>query len=90
MDAEIQALKNNDTWDFVQRPASHNVVGCRWIFKTKLRANGSIERHKAHLVAKGFSQIHGLDFEDMFSPVVRPATVRIILSIEVGSGWPLH
>jgi hypothetical protein len=90
MDAEIQALKNNDTWDLVQRPASHNVVGCRWIFKTKLRANGSIERHKAHLVAKGFSQIHGLDLEDMFSPVVRPATVRIILSIAVGSGWPLH
>ena len=90
MDAEIQALKNNDTWDFVQRPASHNVVGCRWIFKTKLRADGSIERHKAHLVAKGFSQIHGLDFEDTFSPIMRPATVRIILSIAVGSGWPLH
>jgi hypothetical protein len=90
IDAEIQALKNNDTWDLVQRPASHNVVGCRWIFKTKLRADGSIERHKARLVAKGFSQIHGLDFEDTFSPMVRLATVRIILSIEVTSRWLLH
>ncbi|KAL6349136.1 hypothetical protein AAG906_033792 [Vitis piasezkii] len=66
MDDEIQALKKNDTWDLVPRPINHNVVGCRWIFKTKLHANGSIERHKARLVAKGFSQIHGLDFEDTF------------------------
>ena len=66
------------------------MVGCRWIFKTKLHANGSIERHKARFVAKGFSQIHGLDFEDTFSPVVRHATIRIILSIAVTSGWPLH
>ncbi|RVW50549.1 Retrovirus-related Pol polyprotein from transposon RE1 [Vitis vinifera] len=69
MDDEIQALKKNDTWDLVPRPINHNVVGCRWIFKTKLHANGSIERHKARFVAKGFSQIHGLDFEDTFSPV---------------------
>ena len=90
MDDEIQALKKNDTWDLVPRPINHNMVGCRWIFKTKLRVNGSIERHKARLVAKGFSQIHGLDFEDTFSPVVRPATIWIILSIAVTSGLPLH
>ena len=90
MDDEIQALKKNDTWDLVPRPINHNVVGCRWIFKTKLHANGSIECHKARLVAKGFSQIHGLDFEDTFSSVVHPATIRIILSIVVTSGWPLH
>ncbi|CAM8905580.1 unnamed protein product [Rhodiola kirilowii] len=90
MDDEIQALKKNDTWDLVPRPQNHNVVGCRWIFKTKLHADGSIERHKARLIAKGYSQIHGLDFEDTFSPVVRSATVRIILSIAVTSGWPLH
>ncbi|RVX04648.1 Retrovirus-related Pol polyprotein from transposon RE1 [Vitis vinifera] len=70
MDDEIQALKKNDTWDLVPRPINHNMVGCRWIFKTKLHANGSIERHKARLVVKGFSQIHGLDFEDTFSHVV--------------------
>lgn len=84
MDDEIQA------WDLVPRPRNHNVVGCRWIFKNKLHADGSIECHKARLMAKGFSQIHGLDFEDTFIPVVHPATVRIILSIAVTSGWPLH
>ena len=90
MDDEIQALKKNDTWDLVPRPINHNMVGCRWIFKTKLHANGSIERHKARLVVKGFSQIHGLDFDDTFSPMVRPATIWIILSIAVTSGLPLH
>jgi len=90
MDNEIQALKKNDTWDLVPHPINHNAVGCRGIFKTKLYVNGSIERHKAHLVANGFSQIHGLDFEDTFSHMVRLATVRIILSIEVTSRWLLH
>ncbi|RVX05870.1 Retrovirus-related Pol polyprotein from transposon RE1 [Vitis vinifera] len=74
----------------VPRPPKHNVVGCRWIFKTKLRSDGSIKRHKARLVTQGFSQIHGLDFGDTFSPVVRPATIRIILSLVVTSGWRLH
>jgi hypothetical protein len=90
MDSEIQALQRNDTWTLVPRPASHNVVGCRWIFKTKLRSDGSIERHKARLVAQGFSQIKGLDFDDTFSPVVRPATVCLILSLALTSGWRLH
>ncbi|KAL6334726.1 hypothetical protein AAG906_021385 [Vitis piasezkii] len=85
MDDEIHALKKNDTWVLVPRPQHHNVVGCRWIFKTKLHSDGSIERHKARLVAQGFSQVHGLDFGDTFSPVVRPATVRIILSLGVTS-----
>ncbi|RVX21294.1 Retrovirus-related Pol polyprotein from transposon RE1 [Vitis vinifera] len=90
MDDEIHALKKNDTWVLVPRPQHHNVVGCRWIFKTKLHSDGSIERHKARLVAQGFSQVHGLDFGDTFSPVVRPATIRIILSLAVTSGWRLH
>jgi hypothetical protein len=90
MDSEIQALQRNDTWTLVPRPASHNVVGCRWIFKTKLRSDGSIERHKARLMAQGFSEIKGLDFDDTFSPVVHPATVRLILLLALTSSWRLH
>jgi hypothetical protein len=90
MDDEILALKRNGTWTLVPRPQSHNVVGCRWIFKVKPSQDGSIERHKAHLVAQGFSQVPGLDFGNTFSPVVRPATVRLILSLAVASGWRLH
>jgi len=75
MDDEILALKRNGTWTLVPRPQSHNVVGCRWIFKVKPCSDGSTERHKARLVAQGFSQVPSLDFGDTFSPVVRPATV---------------
>ncbi|RVW18883.1 putative mitochondrial protein [Vitis vinifera] len=83
MDDEIQALKTNDMWVLVRHLNNHNVVGCHWIFKTKLQSDGSIKHHKARLVAQGFSQIHGLNFGDTFSPVVRPATVKIILSLVV-------
>ena len=90
MDDEILALKRNGTWTLVPRPQSHNVVDCRWIFKVKPCPDGSTERHKACLVPQGFSQVPGLDLGDTFSPVVRPAIVRLILSLAVASGWCLH
>lgn len=90
MDDEIATLKHNHTGELVPRPRDHNVVGYRWIFKTKLHADGSVEHHKARLVAKGYSQIHDLDFDDTLSPVVRPPTVCIILSLVITHGWHLH
>jgi hypothetical protein len=90
MDDEILALKRNGTWTLVPRPQSHNVVDCRWIFKVKPCPDRSTERHKACLVPQGFSQVPGLDLGDTFSPVVRPAIVRLILSLAVASGWRLH
>lgn len=83
MNDEIQPLKKNDTWAFDPRPKNHNVVGCRCIFKVKLCFDGSTECHKARLVAQGFSQVHGLDFGNTFSPVVRLATIIIILSFTI-------
>jgi len=90
MDDEIAALKQNNTWRLVPRPHNHNVIGCRRIFKTKLQADGSVECHKAHFVAQGFCQKHGIDFDVTFSPVVRPATVRIILTLTVMHNWALR
>jgi histone deacetylase 1/2 len=60
------------------------------VFKVKCHANGQIERFKAHLVAKGFKQPYGLDYEDTFSPVVKPTTIRLLLSLVVTHGWSLR
>ncbi|KAL2243773.1 UNVERIFIED_CONTAM: Retrovirus-related Pol polyprotein from transposon TNT 1-94 [Sesamum indicum] len=88
--AEITALENNHTWSLVPLPAGKRPIGCKWVYKTKLRADGSVERYKARLVAKGFSQIAGVDYTDNFSPVAKPVTVRVLLAVAAAYGWPLQ
>lgn len=68
---EINALHNNKTWILVPKHAGMNLVGSKWVFKTKLSANGAIDRYKARLVARGFPQHEGIDFEETFSPMVK-------------------
>jgi hypothetical protein len=90
MQEEFSALMKNKTWTFVQPQPSRNVIDCKWVFKLKHRVDGSIEWHKARLVAKGFKQCLGIDYDDMFSPVVKPAALRLVLSLAVSRGWNLH
>lgn len=90
MQEEIDALRSNATWDLVPRPPNANIVGSKWVFRTKYHADGSIERHKARLVAQGFTQVPGSDFHHTFSPVVKASTARVILAISVQHNWPLH
>ncbi|KAJ9566010.1 hypothetical protein OSB04_001976 [Centaurea solstitialis] len=90
MDAEMTALLSNHTWDLVPKPSAANIVGRRWLFRHKFDSNGRLERYKARLVAQGFSQQPGLDFDDTFSPVVKPATIRTVLSISISRNWPIH
>ncbi|CAH9057687.1 unnamed protein product [Cuscuta epithymum] len=87
---EFNALIANKTWDLVPWDPTKNVVGCKWIYKTKYCSDGSIERHKARLVAQGFKQQAGIDFTETFSPVVKPTTVRLILSIAISLGWSVR
>ncbi|CAM8941546.1 unnamed protein product [Rhodiola kirilowii] len=90
MENEFNALRKTHTWTLVPKPPTANVIGSKWIFKTKYRPDGSIDKHKARLVARGFTQQFGIDFMDTFSPVVRPETVRLVLAITVSHGWCLR
>src|SRR4051812_24979359 len=87
MTAEFNALLKNKTWVLVPPSPHQHVVGCKRVFKLKHRADGSIKRYKARLVAKGFHQQAGIDFDETFSPVIRPTTIRTILSLAISSGW---
>lgn len=90
MKKELQALHKNHTWSLTTLPANRTVVGSKWIFKIKRRADGSIARYKARLVAKGFHQTPGFDFDETFSPVVKQATIWVVLTIALANRWPLR
>ncbi|GKA55636.1 ribonuclease H-like domain-containing protein, partial [Tanacetum coccineum] len=87
---EYNALISNGTWALVPRPANVNIVRSMWLFKHKFNADGSLSRYKARLVANGRSQQQGIDFDETFSPVVKPATIRTVLSLAVTRDWPIH
>ena len=90
MEEEHAALLQNQTWDLVPRPRHANIVTGKWIFKHKFLADGSLERYKARWVLRGFTQRPGVDFAETFSPVVKPATVRKVLSLALSRKWPVH
>ena len=89
MNVKFDALLHNGTWSLVPTHPSMNIVGCIWVFKLKHKPDGSIDRHKARLVAKGFNQLSGIDFDDTFSPVVKPITIRTILALVVSCRWSI-
>jgi hypothetical protein len=72
-------LLKNHTWSLVPSSIATNVVGCKWVFKLKRKADGFVERHKARTVAKGFHKLAGIDYRETFSPVFKPTTTRTVL-----------
>ncbi|XP_074290256.1 putative mitochondrial protein AtMg00820 [Silene latifolia] len=83
MNVEYKALNDNYTWDLVPRPSDSHGIRCMWLFRHKFRSDGNLERYKARLVVNGKTQQVGIDYDETFSPVVKPATIRKILSLDV-------
>jgi hypothetical protein len=86
MTEEYQSILKNDVWDVVPRPEGKSVVTSKWIYKIKHAADGSIEKYKAGFVARGFSQIEGVDYDETFAPVARYTSIRSIIDIASSMG----
>ena len=77
----MEQFKRNEVWELVPRPEGTNVIGTKWIFKNKTNEEGVITRNKARLVAQGYTQIEGVDFDETFAPVARLESIRLLLGI---------
>jgi hypothetical protein len=87
---EYRALQDNKTWHLVSPNSTKNLIDCKWVYRVKTHADGTIDRYKARLVIKGFKQRYGIDYEDTFSPMVKSATIRLVLAVAISKGWSLQ
>jgi len=93
MNLEFTAHMHNGTWNLVPLRLTMNtmnLVGCKWVFKIKRKSDGSIDRYKARSVAKGFHQQPDIYFDETYRPVVKPTTIRMVLSLVVTHNWPIR
>ncbi|WJX23068.1 hypothetical protein P8452_12315 [Trifolium repens] len=81
MQEELNQFKRSEVWDLVPRPKDVNVIGTKWVYKNKSDENGVVTRNKARLVAQGYTQVEGLDFEETFAPVARLESIRLLLGV---------
>ena len=89
MQEELEALKQNATWSILPLPPNKIAIGYKWVYKTKYNVDGSVNRYKAQLVAKGYGQLEGLDYFETFSLVAKITTIRVLLSLVVINNWHL-
>ena len=90
METEMKSLKNNDVWKLVDLPPGKKAIGSKWVYKVKKGADSSTERYKARLVAQGFTQKYGTDYDETFCPVVRQESLRVLIALSIQYGLKLH
>jgi hypothetical protein len=90
MNDEFQALLKNKTWHLIPPRVDINIIDYKWVFQLKHKLDGSIDHHKARLVAKGFKQQYGVDYDNTFNPMVKPTTIRVLLSLVISRGWAIR
>ena len=82
MKEELFMIEKNMTWELVDQPEDRKIIGLKWVFRTKLNVDGSVNNHKARLVVKGYAQIFCVDYFDTFAPVARLDTIRLLLTLD--------
>ncbi|KAL0458803.1 UNVERIFIED_CONTAM: Retrovirus-related Pol polyprotein from transposon RE2 [Sesamum latifolium] len=90
MQQELEALEQNNTWEIVHLPKDKRAIGSKWVYKVKLKSDGSVDRYNARLVAKGYNQVEGVDYINRFSPIAKVVTARTFLVIGSSYNWPIH
>ena len=90
MGKEMKSLEDNEVWELTALPPDKKAIGCKWVYKVKTNSDGSIERYKARLVARGFDQKYGLDYDETFCPVVRLESLRSLIALSTQRGLELH
>ena len=87
---EYSALMKNKTWVLIDYPRGVKPIGCKWVYRIKYKADGSIDKYKERLVAKGYSQQEGIDYNEMFAPTAKWNTIRVIMALAAQLGWKLY
>ena len=90
MEAEFQSLQKNHTWTLSDLPAGKKPISCKWVYKVKYKANGTLDKYKARLVAQGFSQKEGINYEETFAPTAKMSTIRLVLALAAQFNWKVH
>ena len=89
-EAEIESITKLDSWELVDLPPGAKPIGLKWIFKLKRNSDGSINKYKSRLVAKGYVQRYGIYYEEVFAPVARIETIRLLINLAATNGWEIH
>ncbi|PNX99967.1 retrotransposon-related protein [Trifolium pratense] len=90
MEEELKSIEKNKTWKLVNLPDKKKKIDVKWVFKLKLNPDGTVSKDKARLVARGFLQKHGIDYNEVFAPVARIETVRLVVALACKSRWSLY